>query len=293
MHSLIGAAWMVVAALFYGSMNICLKQSGSHLTVWQTAMGRFVLGAAFAPVLIRLFRMQISGKERWLLLARGLSGTIGFLLFIQAMKMLPLSMTMVLFYLWPVFTCLLSSWIAGEPTRSKEWILVIGTLLGTATILWPDRAGQGLNPGYLLVLASSFFTGLAITLIRRLRRLNNPLTIYFYFCLTGALATLGPLFSQDRPLSPPTPKAWLLLCAIAVFAMLGQVFMNQGMKYLNASRTGVLMMIEVIVAGTFGAFWLGEVLSIRFLFGSALILACGATLMALPPKAPAIAPPEV
>jgi len=58
MQSRIGIAWMVAASLFYGTMNICVKLSGPHLTVWQTAFGRFILGVCFMPILIRLLRLE-------------------------------------------------------------------------------------------------------------------------------------------------------------------------------------------------------------------------------------------
>lgn len=77
---------------------------------------------------------------------------------------------------------------------------------------------------------------------------------------------------------------WMLLSAVAVFAMAGQVLMNHGMKYLPASKTGALMMIEVVVAGAFGALYLGEAFTLRFFLGAVLILSCGAALTALPAR---------
>jgi drug/metabolite transporter (DMT)-like permease len=283
---------MVAASLFYGAMNISIKLGGVHLTVWQTAMGRFLLGLVFMPILIRVLRLEWSGQERRLLIARGLSGTVAFLLMIQAVKLIPLSMAMVLFYLWPVFTCLLSPIIAGEPTTRREWPLVITALLGTAVILWPERGGSGLSLGHFLSLASSFFAGLAVILIRRLRRRNNPFTIYFYFCVSGGAATAGPLLAQREPLLPVSVEGWVLLSAVAVFAMVGQVLMNQGIKYLDASRIGALMMTEVLVATAFGALALGETLHFRFFTGAILILGSGAALMIFPPKPAVPDPPE-
>lgn len=281
MRSAKGTIWMVMAALFYAATNISIKLGAPYLTVWQTGTGRFILGAAVMPILIRMLRLELRGRERRLLVARGLAGTVSFLLMIQSIQMIPLSMAMVLFYLWPAFACLLSPLVAGETTSRREWPLVIGALAGTAVILWP-RGDWGLNPGYLLAVGSSLFAGLAVILVRRLRRGNNPFTIYFFFCLTGSLATVGPLLARGGPILPPSSEGWLLLSAVALFAMIGQVLMNQGMKYLGGSRTGALMMIEVIVASAFGAIWLGEELQPRFFAGAILILGSGVALTVLP-----------
>jgi drug/metabolite transporter (DMT)-like permease len=277
-----GPAWIVASAIFYGFVNIFLKLSGPHLTVWQTAMGRFFLGILFVPVAVRLLHLRLLGSGRWALLARALSGTLAFLLIIEAFRMIPLSTGLVLFYLWPVSSCLMSSWIAGEPTTKREWPFVGGALLGAVIILWPDKIGQTLNLGHFFALLSSFFAGLAIILVRRLRRINNPFTIYFYFCAGGCLVCIGPLLAQSAPLLPRSSEGWLCLLAVAFAAMVAQVMMNQGMKYMNAPETSSFMMIEVIVASAFGVLYLGEPLSPRLIGGSVLILGCGGALTLLP-----------
>jgi drug/metabolite transporter (DMT)-like permease len=287
-----GPVWVIGSALFYGTMNISVKLAAPHLTIWQTAMGRFVLGVIFVPIIVRLLHLKLLGDGRWFLLARALSGTLAFVLVIQAFKMIPLSSGLVLFYLWPVFSCLLSSWVAGEPTTRREWPFVGGALLGTGLILWPEETGQEMNLGYFLVLAASFFAGLAIILVRRLRRTNNPFTIYFYFCSIGGLSCLGPFLAQSSPLLPNSTEGWLCLIAVAFFAMIGQVLMNQGMKYMNASRTSSFMMLEVVIASAFGVMYLNELLTPRFFAGSLLILGCGAALMLVPVRSNLLNPPQ-
>jgi drug/metabolite transporter (DMT)-like permease len=278
----VGTVWVVLAALSYGVMQIFVKLSVPYLTVWQTAIGRFALGAIVIPILAWPLRQDLLGKGRWLLIGRGLASTAVFLLLIQAYKSIPLSTGMVLFYLWPVFASLLSAWIAGEPTTKREWPFVFGALAGTMLILWPDRAGPALSVGHFLALGASFLGGLAVVLIRPLGRTNNPFTIYFYQCLAGGLFCLGPLLSQAHPIIPVSRAGWLGLIAVAAFAMAGQVFMNQGMKYLSTSKTGVLMMLEVVVSATFGIVFLDETFSVRLLLGAALILGCGVALINLP-----------
>jgi len=273
---------MVAASLFYGATNISAKMSVSYLTIWQTAMGRFLLGALLIPFIARFFGLELFGQNRRLLFLRGICATAAFLCIIQSFKTVPISVTMVLFYLWPVFACLLSPWVAGESISWKEWPFVFGAIAGAVIILAPDRAGPGLDMGHFFALGSSFLGGLAIILIRRLGRTNNPFTIYFYFCITGAVLCLGPLLSQGPALVPASVAAWSALIAVAAFSMAAQVLMNQGMKHLNAAQTGALMMFEVLVAATFGVVYLGEPITVRLLCGSGLILGCGFALMVKP-----------
>jgi drug/metabolite transporter (DMT)-like permease len=281
----LGTGLMTAAALFYGAMNISVKLSAPYLTLWQTAMGRFALGLVLIPLLAWRLKMDLFGRDRWLLFARGVSATGAFLLLIQAFKTIPLSEGMVLFYLWPVFACLLSARVAGEPTGKREWPFVAGALAGTVLILWPGGGADiDLRTGHFFALGASFFAGLAVILIRRLRRTNNAFTIYFYFCITGGLVCLVPLIAQNAPVLPASGRGWMVLGAVAVFAMAGQVIMNQGMKYVSGSRTGVLMMIEVIAASCFGIVFLKEPLGLRLVLGALLILGCGFGLIFLPQR---------
>lgn len=273
---------MVTASLFYGATNISAKLSLPYLTIWQTAMGRFLLGAMLIPIITRFFRLELLGRNRTLLFLRGICATGAFLCIIQSFKTVPISVAMVLFYLWPVFSCLLSPWVAGESISWKEWPFVFGAIAGTVIILAPDSSGTVLNMGHFFALGSSILGGLAIILIRRLGRTNNPFTIYFYFCITGAVLCLGPLLTQGPALVPSSGAAWSALISVAAFSMAAQVLMNQGMKHLNAAQTGALMMIEVLVAATFGVFYLGEPVTIRLLCGSGLVLGCGFALMVKP-----------
>jgi len=136
--------------------------------------------------------------------------------------------------------------------------------------------------GHLFALGASFLAGLAIILVRRLGRDNNSFTIYFYFCVVGGLICIGPLMAQTTPILPGSRVGWFGFIAVALFAMLAQVLMNQGMKYLNAPKTGVLMTIGPLASTSFGAIYLGEPLSVRFVFGAGLIFACGVFLILLP-----------
>ena len=189
---------------------------------------------------------------------------------------------MIIFYFWPVFCCLLSPWIAGEPITKKEWTFVGVALIGIAIIFWPEEVTPGLSTGHFLALGASFFAGLAIILTRRLGRNNHPLTLYFYFCLVGGMICVGPLMAQKAPILPASYVGWLGFFGIAFFALFGQVLMNQGMKVLNASRTGVIMMIEPLFASTFGAVFLGETVNMKLVAGACLILSSGLGLTFLP-----------
>lgn len=279
---MIGAAWIVSAAFTYAAMNGAAKIGAGHLTVWQIGTARFLFGAVALAVIGLVTGLNLWGKHWPLHLVRALTGTAAFLLLIASFETVPISEAMVLFYSWPAFACLLSAWVAGEPTSRAEWPLVGMAFAGAGLILWPHQGGGGFTWGHLLALAGAFIGSVAIILVRRLARDNNAMAIYFHLCLVGLIVCAVPLFFQSRPILPESSFGWWILLFMAVPSLLNQLFMNQGFVYLRAPQVGVLMYLEVLFLAGFGIFWLGEPLTWRLIAGGLLILTGGVALNLLP-----------
>ena len=190
---------------------------------------------------------------------------------------------MVLFYLYPAFTALLSPWLAGEPTNKAAWPFIIGAFIGTIIILWPfESSGSDLNLGHLFAVIAAILCALTLLLVRRLGKDNNIYTLFFYLCLTGILASLIPLLMQKGSLLPVSAVAWIALGAVAVFSVGAQLSINQALIHTPAPKVSVMMTAEVPLVACFGVFYLGEPLGWRLIFGTVLIFGCGIGLNILP-----------
>jgi drug/metabolite transporter (DMT)-like permease len=152
-------------------------------------------------------------------------------------------------------------------------------------ILWPGAATAGsLTPGHVYALISSVLCAITLLLVRRLGRQNNIYTLFYYLCLAGGLASLGPLLVQGTSVVPQQPVAWLQLAAVAVFSVGAQLSINQALIRIPAPKVSVMMTAEVPLASCFGILYLGEPLSWRLLVGALLIIGSGVALSMLPAK---------
>jgi len=265
-------------------MSASAKLAGAHMSVWQIGAGRFALGLLVTPFIVKALGLSLWGKQRFLLTVRGLCGAAAFLLLLAAFQRIPLSLAMVLFYLYPAFTALLSPWVAGEPTARAAWPFICGAFIGTSLILWPHEASGTLNPGHLFAAIASFLCALTLLLVRRLGRENNIYTLFFYLCLTGTFAGLGPLLLQDLPILPGSTEAWSCLAAVAVFSIGAQLSINQALVRISAPKVSVMMTAEVPLVACFGVLYLCEPLGWRLIVGALLIFGCGIGLNLLPAK---------
>ncbi len=277
-----GLIWASLAPLLYAALSASAKLAGTHLSVWQIGVGRFGFGLLVVPVIVKALRLSLWGKKRFLLTVRGLCGAIAFLLLVASFQRIPLSLAMILFYLYPAFTALLSPWVTGEPTAKIAWPFIGGAFMGTSLILWPVEVAGTLNAGHLFAALASVLCALTLLLVRRLGRENNIYTLFFYLCLAGTFASLGPLLLQASPILPGRTDSWIGVAAVAVFSIGAQLSINQALIRIPAPKVSVMMTAEVPLVACFGILYLGEPLSWRLITGALLIFGCGIGLNLLP-----------
>jgi len=277
-----GLVWLCLAPLFYSALSVSAKLAGSHLSVWQISVGRFGLGLLVVPIIVKVLGLSLWGRQRFLLTARGLCGATAFLLLVAAFQKIPLSIAMVLFYLYPAITAILSPWVTGEPTAKIAWPFIGSAFIGTSLVLWPFEASVTFNLGHLFAACSSILCALTLLLVRRLGRENNIYTLFFYLCLTGTLAGLGPLLMQELPILPASTAAWFGITAVAVFSIGAQLSINQALVRIPAAKVSVVMTVEVPLVACFGVLILGEPLSWHFIAGTLLIFSSGTALNLMP-----------
>jgi drug/metabolite transporter (DMT)-like permease len=263
-------------------MSASAKMAGAHLSVWQIGVGRFALGLLVVPIVVKTLGLSLWGQQRFLLTLRGLCGSVAFLLLVAAFQRIPLSLAMVLFYLYPAFTALLSPALTGEPNPRIAWPFIAGAFIGTCLILWPHEASAVLNLGHLFAVIASVLCALTLLLVRRLGRENNIYTLFFYLCLSGTIAGLGPLLMQDAAFLPESPTAWAGLAAVAVFSIGAQLSINQALIRIPAPKVSVMMTAEVPLVAAFGVLYLDEPSGWRLIAGAILIFGSGVGLNLLP-----------
>ncbi len=145
-------------------------------------------------------------------------------------------------------------------------------LLGTALLTRPDTS---VNPGDLLVLASSFMWAAQVLIVDRYSR-GDPLTF------TAAQLAVSTVFLLPDALhggvEPPSPRTLALIVylaagpGVAAFAL--QVW---GQRYVNPAAATIIYQLEPVFAAVFARLTLGERMGLSQVLGAALILAAVTT----------------
>jgi drug/metabolite transporter (DMT)-like permease len=204
-----------------------------------------------------------------LMIIRSITGCITFLCLTTAIRNIPISNALVLFFSFPAFAALFSHLVWGERITKWQFLCISGALGGVAVLLSFKLDGNFF--GYVTGLLSGVFAGITVNLIKQLREKDGPVVIYLYFCLLGALVTF-PVYITN-PIIPASGIEWIMAGGIAASSVLGQLLMNQGYQYCKSWEGGLFLTTEMVFAATLGIVFLGEFVSWRFWVGGSMILA--------------------
>ena len=281
----LGAGLMLVASFCFSTEDIIIKLTAQDLTVWQISFGRYLLGAVGLLLLARGSISRLLGRQKGLLALQAVLATILLVCLFLSIQRLPLSLTLILVYLFPAFAALFSPWICRERVSALEWGAVVVAVGGAAVTLWSAEGSMGFDWGYVLILVASVLTGICINLIRRLSVTDTAATIYFYHCVIGAPLCLPLLLLQDQPLAP-SGLSLLGLIIIASLAIVGELLLNYSFTMISSTKGSILLMSELVIGAGFGIIFLGEPASLRLFLGAGIIMGCGVVLTLRPGGGP-------
>jgi len=263
-----GPLFMLSAALLFTLVNMLVKLLGPEYTVWSIGFYRFLGGAVMLLAVFGRHKNPYRGHNIRLLIIRGCTGCSAFICIVTAIRLLPVSTALIIFYSFPAFSAICSFIIYKERIGMVEIGCITAVLIGVGILL--DFQLEGGLLGQIIALVGAVFAGLTVTLIRSLREKNGPVTIYLYFCTMGILVT-APMFAR-HPILPASPVEWGMVLGFIFASLTGQLLMNQGFFYCRGWEGGVLMSSEVIFTATVGIIFLGDPVSWRFWIGGLTIL---------------------
>ena len=269
-----GPLLMLSAAISFTFMSILVKLMPNGYTVWHLGFIRCFGGMLVLLIFFGRKENPYKGYNIPLLILRGCSGAIAFFSVVTAVRILPISTAIVLFYAFPVFAGLFGFLIYKEKITLLQ-AGCMGVLVAGVTVLFDFRL-TGNGYGQIMAILGAVFAGLAITLIRSLIQKNGPVIIYLYFCTMGMLLTL-PAFLM-APIIPASSLEWTMVIGIVITSVTAQLLMNKGFLFCQGFEGASYMSSEVLFTALVGILFLDDPMNWRFFVGGFLIVGSGLVL---------------
>lgn len=216
--------------------------------------------------------------QPWLLLFLALSAGGCNIGYVMATLSGEVMRVLLLFYLAPLWTVLLSRLLLGERLNVFGGFVVALSLAGAATMLWRPESGLPLPHAAAdwTGLAAGFFFALFNVLSRRARAVPVEQRVLVSF--VGVVALGGLLLAiGDAPALPALrtapAAAWALLLVTGVLLLVVNLVVQYGLAHTAANRAIVIMLTEVGFAAVSSWLLAGELLGVQEWIGGAMIVA--------------------
>lgn len=291
-----GVALMLASAVGFSVMSLLVKVASRELPAMEIVLVRSVLMTAITLALLVRTGAPLLGVDRRTLAARGLVGATAMCLLYWSLGRLPLGDATTVHYTAPVWTALTAAWLLGERVRGTVVAGVVASLVGVVLVARPTALAGDVpidSVAVAAVLASALLSGLAYTLVRKLRATDAPMTIILWLSAAGIVASLP--FALSGAWRWPSPATWAVLAGVGGATLVGQISLTYGLRQLEAGTATTIGYAQIVLAFGWGALVFGERPSAGAVAGALLVLASVALVArnaATSSPAPAAGPPS-
>lgn len=280
---ILGAFCVFLAAAIWGGMYVVSKYVLDYIPPMTLLLARLLIGAA------TLLLVVVAGRSPWVArrdLARmALLGLVGFGISLGAQfagtRLSSAGHGAVITSVTPAFILVFAAALLKERVT---WVKVAAVGIATAGVLLVVEQPNGFRLearafwGDVFLLVAGITWALYTVLGRLAANRYPPVTVTTYATLFGILWVLPviPLELRGMAWRPFPPAVWWGILYLGVVSTaLAFYLWNKGFTLLDASTGSLFFFAQPVVGAVLGWLLLGEVLTARFLLGTAVIIAGG------------------
>jgi drug/metabolite transporter (DMT)-like permease len=267
-----GIALILLSTVFLATSDCSAKFLSKTLPSVEIAWMRFaVFALIMVPAMLPgtpLYAMRTARPGFQLL--RGVALLGSSILFITALRYLPIAEASATSFVSPLFVTALSIVFLSEKVGIRRWI---ATLIGLSGVIVIVRPGTGaFQIAALLPIASAFSWACTLVMTRVMSGREHAMTTMTYSSIAGfcVLSAMVPFVW-----SAPSLNGILIGLLVGVASTTGQWIVVLAFRYADASVLAPFSYIQLLWASIFGFLIFGEVPDAWTVAGASLIVASG------------------
>ena len=264
---------LIFASFFFSLMTVCVKKIDNRIPIYELVFFRSLLSLFITSWVINKRNLDPWGDNKPLLVLRGIFGTIALVCIFYAVRNMPLNISTVIQYTYPIFISIFAGILINEKITKNLIIASITGWLGILIILNPSQLSSlnielnNLTIGIAFLGAIS--TSLAYIAVKKLSSTEDVFVIIKYFPLISVI-TLSPIVLINWV--TPNINDFIWIIGIGLFTQAGQTFLTLGIKKLQTSEAATINYLQVFFGSLWGILFFNELININFIMGSLLVL---------------------
>ncbi len=244
-----GIGLVLLASIFLTSADMVSKLLTLQIPPLQVTWIRY---GTFSVIMLAIVWRR-GGLERlrtqrpMLQFLRGVGVLTSSVLFIMALKHMPLADATATGFVAPLFVTALSIPILGEKIGWRRWTATLVGFVGVLIVVRPG--GAGFQIASLLAVASALAWAFAMIMTRMMSRTESPLTTLTYSALIGFGLTS---FVVPFLWGPVTPLILLMGVFVGVSSTVGHWLIVLAYRHADASLLAPFSYIQLLWASLLG-----------------------------------------
>jgi drug/metabolite transporter (DMT)-like permease len=227
-----GIGLVLLAAVFFSSSDVISKYLAASLPALQITWIRY---ATFSGLMLAI--VASSGSRRYLRtrrpmlhVLRGCGLVCSSIVFVMALRYLPVADATATGFVTPLFVTALSIPLLGERVGWRRWTATLVGLAGVLIVVRPG--GQGFHLTSLLPMVSALSWAFGLIFTRMMSGTENPISTMTYSALVGlaVVSLFAPFYWQ-----PLTAEQVVLCLLVGLVSTTGHWFMILAFRHADAS----------------------------------------------------------
>lgn len=271
-----GALLMVSSAGAFAVMQVLIAQTADTIPLFQQLFFRNLFAAIFAYILLKRQKLRLFGapKNRSLLLWRSAMGYLGMVTLFYAAAHANQGDVAVINKTSPFIIVLCAYIVFKERIQRRQMVALIMAFLGA--VLAANAQFSSSSIGLIAAGLSAIFSGIAYFSVSALRGREEPSVIVFFFSAFSTIVTLGFMVFN---FVIPTWQELLLLVAIGVSALVGQLTLTYAYIASTASEVSIFNYTGIIFSMLLGYIFLAQPVTVVCAAGAVLVLLAGVVVL--------------
>ena len=263
--------YLVFASLFFSLMTVCVKKIDVSIPIYELVFFRSIFSLIITSLIIKKKKINPWGKNKSLLILRGLLGTTALMCIFYSIRNMPLSISTVIQYTYPIFISIFAALLFKEKINFKLISALFIGWFGILIILNPyqSKLYEIDNFSIFIAFVGALTTSLAYIAVKKLSSREDIFIIIKYFPLISVI-TLLPIVCLNWITPQVNDLIWII--GIGIFTQAGQTFLTLGLKNLPASQASSINYLQVLFGSIWGIYIFGEKITLNFVIGSLFVL---------------------
>ena len=266
-----GAALLIAAAAVFTADVTILRFLSPDVPFAQIIFFRSLCQLVIVALWIAFSSPALIYSARWpKLLLRGLTSLVCWWLYYASFQTLNLALASTLTFTTSLFVVAMAPFVLRERIGIQRGLTTVLGFVGI--VLASEVSGLTVETGVLFGLGSAFAAAILIFQNRVLARTEHTATIMFWIGLVASVGTLPAAVEGWREL---VLSDGLLLLTAGTLATLGMLFTVEAYRFGEVSALATFPYVRILFALAIGYFIFAEAISLREMFGAAVIITCG------------------